>query len=79
MLLDKDDLRPDPNNTDWTIPKSYGVWEVKPAGNSKSYRYGNNPVREIELSRDFEKVTCLGLFSERSEAIEHAARLNTRA
>jgi hypothetical protein len=76
VLLKKKNLRRDPANRNWTIPKSYGVWRVTLPGDSKEYREGNNPVRENELRREYRQVSCLALYSTKDEAVEHARRLN---
>jgi hypothetical protein len=76
-MLTSDQIRPDPNNPYLTIPRSFGVWAV-PSANGKKFRYGNNPVREYELDREFGKgkVTRIGLFERRELAKAKADSLN---
>lgn len=69
-------LRPHPQNPNWTKPRSWGVWELPVDASGKQYRYGNNPVREKELTSEFGKVTCLAIYTDRVAAMAHATRLN---
>lgn len=76
MELSLSDLRKDPTNPNWTIPKSYGVWELGNSGSSKKYRYGNYPIRGAELSAKFSRVNLIALYSTRAEAKQYADELN---
>lgn len=58
----------DTENKKYTIPRSYGVYEIPLVTNAKRFRFGNHPVREIELIREFENVTRIGLFLDREDA-----------
>lgn len=60
-----------------TLPPSYGVYEL-PAGSGATcrYRFGNHPVRQTELHREFGSCKLLYLFEERSDAVQMASMLN---
>ena len=60
-----------------THPRSYGVYML-PAncGNIQRYRFGNHPVREQELEREFEHCTLKHLFLSRADARAIASKLN---
>ncbi len=74
-MLNPNQLRTDPNNPQLTIPRSYGVWEVR-SSNGKQYRYGNNPVRGQELEREFGRARIMKLFENRDLAKAEADYLN---
>lgn len=46
----------DQQNKNYTISRSYGVYEILSTINTKRFRFGNHPVRENELVREFENV-----------------------
>jgi hypothetical protein len=52
-------VRRDPKNPNWTIPRTYGVWELPDGSGGKRYRYGNYPVRGTELERDYKAAKLL--------------------
>lgn len=52
----------DTENKNYTIPRSFGVYEIPLTTNGKRYRFGNHPVRENELIRELESVKRIGLF-----------------
>lgn len=66
----------DSSNKNYTIPRTYGVYEVR-TSNTKRYRFGNHPVRETELFREFADVKRITLFLARDEAKELANLLNS--
>lgn len=74
--ISPDHTRPDPDNSNWTIPRTYGVWELKPGSDGARYRYGNNPVRGVELARDYGSATLIALYTTRLAAKSHADALN---
>ena len=74
--IDETELQPYPGNPNWTNPRSYGVWELPPVPTGRKYRYGNNPIRGIELTRKFGNVQCIALYSNRDAARDHAKKLN---
>ena len=71
-----DRTRPDPNNAGKTIPKIFGVWDVGFGSNGRRYRYGNNPVREKELIREYGHARLVGLYTKRAAARSMADSLN---
>ena len=75
--IDPASVRPDPNNPNWTIPRSWGVYEVANYAASQ-FRFGNHPVRERELRREFSRVTLLALYEERELAKARARAENDR-
>ena len=58
----------DSNNKNYTNPRTFGVFEVTATNNSKRFRFGNHPVRENELIREFGSVKKHGLFLHREDA-----------
>jgi hypothetical protein len=68
--------KPDPNNRNWTVPRTYGVWELSQGLAGKRYRFGNYPVRGVELKRDYKKAELVALFTLRNRAKEYADELN---
>ena len=79
--MNKDQISPqevvlDPSNKNWTTPRSYGVWELPNSAGGKKFRYGNNPIREKELSREFGSVKLIALYLTRGNAIKHTKQLN---
>ena len=71
-----EDVRLDPNNPKWTIPKTYGVWCLPQNSTGKRYRFGNYPVRGKELARDYRKAKLVALYTSRNQAKEYAHSLN---
>jgi hypothetical protein len=60
----------------YTNPRTYGVYRIprtKPG--SRQFRFGNHPVRELELIRDG-NVSVVAIFTDRSHAEELANLLN---
>ena len=66
--ISPDRTRPDPNNPNKTIPRSYGVWDIGAKTSGKRYRYGNNPVRGVELVREYGQAKLIALFTSRAAA-----------
>lgn len=60
-----------------TRPKSYGVYRIAggPAG-TKLFRFGNHPIRQVELVNEFGGASLEALFLERPLAVEYARLLN---
>ena len=50
----------DPKNKNYTIPRTFGVYELPLATNIRKHRFGNHPIRETELIREFENVKRVG-------------------
>ena len=70
------ELRIDPNNQYLTIPRSYGVFELPDEASGKTYRFGNYPIRMIELEREFGDVHLVCIYLDREKAKEHTRELN---
>lgn len=62
-----------------TSPRSYGVYQL-PASvtGTRRFRYGNHPVRLLELEREFGSCRLHHLFLRRDDAAAMAAQLNGR-
>ena len=61
----------------YTVPRSWGVYQLHAEpGRSQRFRYGNHPVRQLELEREFGRVACVGLFTSRPLAVELAQLYN---
>ena len=62
----------------YTRPKSWGVYKVRPSKPSatKLYRIGNHPIRQHELHREFGGVSLVALFTSRALADELAGLYN---
>ena len=79
--VDPDTLRPDPNDARYSVPHTWGVYEIDaakcgPAG--KRFRKGNHPVRLHELQREFGAVKVAAVFSEEHPAVKLTELLNVR-
>ena len=74
--ISENSIRIDAENKNYTTPRSFGVYEVLLTTNTKRYRFGNHPVRENELVREFENVIRVGLFLDRKDAKVLADFLN---
>ena len=59
----------------YTNPRTWGVYEV-PAKSTTRFRFGNHPVRQQELVREFGTAKLIGLFESRSIARQLSALLN---
>ena len=68
--------KPDPNNPGKTIPRTYGVWDIGPSSSGRRYRFGNNPVRGTELTRECGQAELVALYGNRAAAKSHADSLN---
>jgi hypothetical protein len=68
-------LRP---NGALTIPPSWGVYRITPDRQSatRRFRYGNHPIRQLELHTQFGSVRPVALFTARALAAELASLLN---
>jgi hypothetical protein len=61
----------------YTNPRTFGVYKLN--GSSaigRKYRFGNHPVRETELTREYGFAKVVALFMEREQARELASLLN---
>jgi hypothetical protein len=61
-------IRIDPIDKNYTIPRTYGVYEILKVTDAKRFRFGNHPVRENELIKEFESIKRVGIFLEREDA-----------
>lgn len=60
-----------------TSPPSYGVYRVpSSASSTRSVRFGNHPVRQRELEREFGTCKLEHLFLDRSDAANVAMALS---
>ena len=60
----------------YTNPRTYGVYRIhRTVRGSRQFRFGNHPVRELELIRDG-NVSLVALFTDRSHAKELTFLLN---
>lgn len=66
--ISENSVRVDSNNKNYTNSRTFGVYEVTATNNSKRFRFGNHPVRESELIREFGNVKRHGLFLHREDA-----------
>ena len=62
----------------YTKPPSWGVYRIVPPKPSatRRYRFGNHPVREFELQREFGAAKVMAHFTVRALAEELATLLN---
>ena len=74
--VDPKSLKIDPNNKNWTLPKSWGVWETPALEDGSAYHEGNYPVREKELIREYGEAKLVALYLDKASAVEHKAELN---
>lgn len=61
----------------YTRPPSCGVYKLTGSGDvGKRHRFGNHPVREHELIRDYGECEVVALFLARADAENLARHLN---
>ena len=70
-------IKIDSENKNYTSPRTFGVYKIE-ATNTKKYRFGNHPVRENELIREFGNVKRYAIFLSRNDAKELSALLNSQ-
>jgi hypothetical protein len=75
--ISENSVRINSNNKNYTILRTFGVYEVATTNNSKKFRSGNHPVREDELIREFGSVVRRGLFLHREDAKALSDYLNS--
>ena len=64
-------------NGNLTQPRSYGVYQLpRSSEGTSTFRFGNHPIRQIELEREYGSCRLIILFLDRQDAVELAARLN---
>lgn len=79
--VDPETLRPNPNDARYTVPHTWGVYELDGAEcrvAGKRFRRGNHPIRLQELKRESGKVKTIAVFSEEQLAKDLARLLNAR-
>lgn len=59
----------------YTSPRTWGVYEL-PAESTTRFRFGNHPVRQQELVREFGTARLEALFTSRPLALQLAFLLN---
>jgi len=63
----------------YTIPRTWGVYQVERLLEGKRFRFGNHPVRQQELIRQYGEAKLVGgLYEARIDAEEAANLLNER-
>lgn len=75
--VDPQAVKVDPSNSDYTVPRTYGVYRIvvlKPGDASRTIRYGNYPQRLKELEREYESVELIALYCDRDLAVQRAKR-----
>jgi hypothetical protein len=77
MAVDPSTLAADGN---LTLPRSWGVYELHMTRGAsiRRFRFGNHPVRGLELEREFGMVRTVGVFTSRTTAEELQRLLNAR-
>ena len=61
----------------YTTPRTFGVYELpQSAGGTRRFRFGNHPVRQQELEREFGQCTLIGTYEQRAKALAEAAKRN---
>ena len=61
-----------------TRPRSYGVYRLpQDCGATRGFRFGNHPVRQQELEREFGHCELRHLFRSRTDAATVAKALNS--
>jgi len=66
-----------PDGRGYTVPRSWGVYRLPAdAGATRRLRFGNHPVRQFELEREFGSCRLEYLFLARADAEAVAAAFN---
>ena len=61
----------------YTEPRSWGVYDLdRAAGTSQRFRFGNHPIRQVELENEFGACRLHALFTTRNDAAALADILN---
>lgn len=82
LAVDPDSVLIDPNSANYTVPHTWGVYEVLerdcgPSG--MRFRKGNHPVRLKELQRELGNTKLVALFTEEELASELSRCLTERS
>jgi len=70
-MLSEKDLKQHPINPNWTMPKSFGVWELPDGQKGKKY-----PAKGLELDAEFGSNKRIALYASRKQAKARAEELN---
>ncbi len=62
----------------YTRPKTWGVYQVESLSKGRGFCFGNHPVRQQELVRQYGEAQLVGLYEARIDAKEVAYLLNGR-
>ncbi len=63
MLVDPGSVRIDPKNSNYTRPRTWGVYKIISDDNTgKKFRYGNHPIRHKELEGEFGSIKLTALY-----------------
>lgn len=62
----------------YTNPRTWGVYHVKCLPEGKRFHFGNHPIRQKELIRQYGEAPLVGLYKARIDAKEAAYILNGR-
>ena len=77
--IDPDNVRVDRTSPRYTIPRTWGVYEIEGADrgySGKPFRKGNHPIRLKELERNIGSVKLVSLFAEEELTVKLASCLN---
>ena len=58
----------------YTEPRTWGVYRVEHGRGGPTYHFGNHPVRQRELERDYGNANLVELHLDRESALEHKRR-----
>lgn len=70
------EVKPHPETKNWTLPRTWGVWEVPLERGTQRFCFGNYPVRGRKLESERGAATLIALYTHRDAAERHAASLN---
>ena len=79
--VDPDTLRSDTSNTRYTVPHTWGVYEIDAAKcgpTGKRFRKGNHHIRLQELKREFGEVKVVAVYCQEQLAAKLTELLNVR-
>jgi hypothetical protein len=71
--IDPSSVEPDGR---YTNPRTWGVYQVKCLPEGKRFHFGNHPIRQQELIRQYGKAQFVGLYKAQIDAKETAYLLN---
>lgn len=65
------------SKTGYTLPRTWGTYELSASGQTRRFRYGNHPVRMTELIHEFGACKVVATFYSQDEARALAQLLNS--